>query len=98
MKLCNSLLSLRLFRLVLVRVTGVPKQQRLTPSDIIPTPNANLHGPPSIFTTSNEHRMSRQPLDYLGEELSRTQGQSSIAQRSKHDLKAYLDPHVITDL
>ncbi len=42
--------------------------------------------------------MARQPLNYLNEELSKTQGQSSIAQRSKHDLMAYLNPDVITDL
>lgn len=98
MKLCSSLPSLLSFHLVLVSVTRVPKQQRLTPPDIIPTPNANLPGSQPIFSTSNEHRISRQPLDYLGEELFRSQGQSSIVQRSKHDLMAYLNPNVITDL
>ena len=75
-----------------------PKQQCLIALDIIPIPNANLPGSQPIFPTSSEHRMSRQPLDYLSDELSRTQGQSSIAQRSKHDLKAYLSPDVVTDL
>lgn len=99
MKLCNSPLSLQLFHLVPVRFTGFPKQQRrLTPLDIIPTPNANLHGSQPIFTTSDEHRVSRQPLDYLDKELSRNQGQSSIVQRSKQELKAYLNADVITDL
>lgn len=98
MKLCSSLLSLPLFLLVLVSVTRPPKQHRLTPPDIIPTPNANLPGSQPIFSTSKEHRTSRQPLEYLDEELSRTQGQSGIAERSKHDLKAYLNPEVITDL
>lgn len=74
------------------------KQQRLTPPDIIPTPNADLPGSQPIFSTSDERHISRQPLEYLGEELSRTQGQSSVAQRSKHELKAYLNPDVITDL
>ena len=75
-----------------------PKQQRLTPPDIIPAPNANVPGSQPIFATPNEHRMSRQPLLYLDEDLSRTQGQSSVAQRSKNDLKAYLNSEFITDL
>lgn len=98
MKLCSSLLSLPLFHLVLVSVTAVPKQSHLTPPDIIPTPNANLPGSQPIFSTSNEHRTSRQPLDYLNEELSRTQGQSSVVHRSKHDLQAYLNPDIVTYL
>lgn len=65
--------------------------------NIIPTPNADLPGSQPIFSTSDERHISRQPLEYLGEELSRTQGQSSVAQRSKHELKAYLNPDVITD-
>ncbi len=73
-------------------------QQRLTPPDIITIPNANLPGSQTIFSTSNEHSKSRQPLEYLDEELSKTQGQSSITQRSKDDLKAYLNPNAITDL
>ena len=72
--------------------------QRLIFADIIPIPNSNLPGSQSPFSTSKEHRISRQSLAYLDEELSRTQGQSSIAQRSKNDLKAYLNPDVITDL
>ena len=70
----------------------------LTSSDIIPTPNANLPGPRHVFPTAKEHRIARQPLDYLSGELSRTQGKSSIAQRSKHDLLAFLGPDIVTDL
>lgn len=72
--------------------------QRLIFSDLIPIPNSNIPGSQPPFSTSKEHRISRQPLAYLDEELSRTQGQSSIAQRSKNDLKAYLNPDVITKL
>ena len=97
-KLCSSLLLLLLFHLDLVRILEALKQPRLIALDIIPIPNANLPGSQPIFPTSSEQRMSRQPLDYLSDELSRTQGQSSIAQRSKHDLKAYLSPDVVTDL
>lgn len=74
------------------------KKRHLTPSDIIPTPNANLPGSEQIFPTASEHRVARQPLDFLDEELSNTQGLSSIAQRSKHDLLIYLNPDVVTDL
>ena len=72
--------------------------QRLIFSDIIPVPNSNIPGSQPPCSTSKEHRISRQPLAYLDEELSRTQGQSSIAHRSKNDLKGYLNPDVITDL
>ena len=74
------------------------EQRHLISLDVIPAPNANLPGSQQIFPTANEHRIARQPLDYLNEELSKTQGQSSIAQRSKHDLLAYLSPDVVTDL
>lgn len=74
------------------------KQRHLTSSDVIPTPNANLSGSQQIFPSANEHRIARQPLDYLSEELSKTQGKSSMAQRSKHDLLTYLSPDVVTDL
>lgn len=74
------------------------KQRHLTAPGIIPTPNANLPGSQNIFPTPNEDRIARQPLDYLGEELSKSQGQSSIAQRSKHDLLVYLSPDAVTDL
>ena len=73
-------------------------QRHLTSSDVIPTPNANLPGSQQMFPTANEHRIARQPLDYLSEELSKTQGKSAIAQRSKHDLLTYLSPDVVTDL
>lgn len=79
-------------------VARIPKQQRLTPPDIVPTPNSNLPSSQPIFSTPNEHRISRRSLDYLGEELSRTQEPSSIVQHSKRELKAYLHPDVITDL
>ena len=97
-KLCNSLHSPLLFLLVLVGVAEFLRQSHLTPPDIIPTPNANLPGSQPIYPTANEHHMARQPLTYLNDELSRTKGQSSIAQRSKHELMAYLNPDVTTDL
>ena len=73
-------------------------QRHLTIPDVVPTPNANLPGSHQIFPTAKEHRIARQPLDYLSEELSKTQGQSSVAQRSKHDLLVYLSPDAVTDL
>ena len=66
--------------------------------DIIITPNANLPGSQPIFPTPEEHRCARQPLDYLDEELSRFQGQSSVVQRAKTELKAYLNQDDVTDL
>lgn len=65
--------------------------------DIIPAPDANLPGSQPIFPIPNEYQTSRQSLLFLDEDLSRTQGQSSVAHRSKNDLKAYLNPDVITD-
>ena len=98
MKLCNTRLFLQLFRLVLVSITEDLKQQCLIPPDVIPTPNANLPGSQPIFSTIHEHGIARQQLDLLNDELSKSKGQSSIAQRSKRDLVAYLNPDVITDL
>lgn len=74
------------------------KQRHLTAPGIIPTPNANLPGSQNIFPIADEARTARQPLDYLSGELSKSQGQSSIAQRSKHDLLVYLSPDAVTDL
>ena len=98
MRLCSSPPSLLSFRLVLVSIDEVAKQPRLILLDVIPTPKSNFPNSLPVFQTANEHRMARQPLDYLSEELSKSQGQSSIAQRSKHDLIAYLNPAIITDL
>lgn len=78
--------------------TTVFEQRRLTPPDIIPTPNANVPSSQPIFLTAKEHRLARQPLDHLNEELSKSRGQSNIAQRSKNALKAYLNADVVTDL
>ena len=98
MKLCNSLLSPLLFLLDLVSVADILRHSHLTSPDIIPTPNANLPGSQPVFPTANEHHIAHQSLTYLNDELSKTQGQSSIAQRSKLELMAYLNPDVITDL
>ena len=66
--------------------------------DIIPAPNVNFSSPHPIFPTLPEQRAARQPLDILDEELAKTRGQSSMAQRAKDDLKSYLSQDVITDL
>ena len=72
--------------------------QSLTNIDIIPAPNLNFSSPHPIFPTLPEQRAARQPLDILDEELAKTRGQSSMAQRVKDDLKSYLSQDVITDL
>lgn len=72
--------------------------QPLTNLDIIPAPTLNFSSPYPIFPTVPEQRAARQPLDILDEELAKTRGQSSMAQRVKDDLKSYLSQDVITDL
>jgi len=66
--------------------------------DIIPTPNAHLSSSQPIFPTLPDQSIGRQSLNYLNEELSKTNGQSITAQRVKQDLKPYLDRDMITDL
>jgi len=66
--------------------------------DIIPTPNARLSSSQPIFPTLPDQSIGRQSLNYLNEELSKTNGQSITAQRVKQDLKPYLDRDMITDL
>lgn len=66
--------------------------------DIIPIPNANLPDSQPLFPNPQEQQTARQPLDYLNEELSRTQGQSNVVQRARDDLMSYLSQDNITDL
>ena len=72
--------------------------QEVNNLDIIPAPNVNFSSPHPIFPTLPEQRAARQPLDILDEDLAKTRGQSSIAQRAKDDIKSYLSQDVITDL
>ena len=73
-------------------------RQALIMIDIIPIPNANLPGSQPIFSTPEEKCSARQSLEYLNSEVSRTNGQSTLAQRARHDLKPYLDQEGVTDL
>ena len=73
-------------------------RHQLNNIDIIPAPNVNFSSPHPIFHTLPEQRAARQPLDILDEDLAKTRGQSSMAQRAKDDLKSYLSQDVITDL
>ena len=66
--------------------------------DIIPAPHVNFSSPHPVFPTPPEQRAARQPLDILDEDLAKTRGQSSMAQRAKNDLQSYLSQDVITDL
>ena len=66
--------------------------------DIIPIPDADLSGSQPIFPTVPELSMARQPLEFLNEELRKTNGKSGVVHRVRHDLKPYLDPETITDL
>ena len=66
--------------------------------DIIPAPHVNFSSPHPVFPTLPEQHAARQPLDILDEDLAKTRGQSSMAQRAKNDLQSYLSQDVITDL
>ena len=61
-------------------------------------PNANLPSSQQTLSTLLEQHNIRQPLHYLDEDLAKTEGQSSAAQRARHDLKQFLDPAFISDL
>ncbi|KAL2039924.1 hypothetical protein N7G274_007327 [Stereocaulon virgatum] len=87
------------------RLLGVDEALKYSPfssivpfgSDIIPIPNVNLPNSQPLFPTPQEQQTARQPLDYLNDELSRTQGQSNVAQRARDDLMSYLSQDNITD-
>ncbi len=61
-------------------------------------PNARLPGQHYNFIHGGEGQASRQPLDFLNQELARSQGHSSAANRAEYDLKSLLDGNYITDL
>ena len=67
-------------------------------SDIIPVPNAHVHAPQPLFTSSSEQHRAREQLEYLNHDLVRNDGNMSVAQRVKGDLKPLLDQSTVTDL
>jgi len=87
-----------LFHSAQVLVTQFIGQAFANSAGIVPIPNANLSGSQQAYSTLPEQHTTQQSLHYLDEELIKTQGLSSAAQRARHDLKTFLDPAFISDL
>lgn len=66
--------------------------------DIVPMPHAEVSSSGPILPSPTDRKTSRQPLELLDSDITKNQGNSSLAQNALGVVKGYLDSSQITDL